>query len=198
MIDELGIKSKYRVVVQVYLLIHSRRVLQGVLDMLASDDSNYFPEIWGLFKDSDLHSDIVNMFFGDFNKNESLLSKRVKNLKRFLKTLPKNVKKDISYVLKAYDNEEIDVWNALNILLLGFGSRVVAKMYNKMNNNQEKLEYVRLEAMIYLAVAFNEMGIYEMDYAGETMLEEMVTVKVNKDIGELQRLIARLSNILEF
>lgn len=198
MINELSIKSRYRVVVQVYLLIHCRRTLQETLDMLASDDNDYFPEVWSQFTDSDVHSDIVNMFFGDFNKNEAELSKYVKRLKKFMKTLPKHIKKDISSVLKAYQNEEVDVWAPLQILLLGFGSRVVAKIYNRMKENSEKLEYVRLEAMIYLAVAFNEMGIYEMDYAGETMLEEMVEVQGNQDVGKLQNLIARLCNILEF
>ena len=100
-------------------------------------------------------------------------------------------------MIGALKNPDVEVWDSLNLLLMGFSMRVVAKKYNSLKpGDRMKLEFVRLESIIYLCCAFNEMGIFEPDYAGETMLEEMSLASRCRDLPTLLNLNARLNNIL--
>ena len=92
----------------------------------------------------------------------------------------------------------ISVWEALSLLLTGFATSVIAKVYNKGTvkssktkklrklTQGEKLDMMRLEAFIYLAVALNEMDIFLPDYAGETMLKEMMAISTSNSASEIQ------------
>jgi hypothetical protein len=104
--------------------------------------------------------------------------------------LQKGLKVEIKKVLKliiankrSKDIEEVvSVWEALSVLLSGFAVGVIAKVYNRGTvkvvkdkktrqlTKEEKLELMRLEAFVYLTVAFNEMDLFLPDYAGETMM----------------------------
>ena len=159
------------------------------------------------------------MYFSDLISLEDKLDEVIDSIKILIKSgyLAKGIKKEIKKLLslviqnkKARDlGTVISVWEALSFLLTGFATSVISKVYTKgvvkssqtkkyrKLSEQEKIDMMRLEAFIYLAVAFNEMDIFLADYAGETMLGEMMTITRSNDKTTLQNMILRLRGILE-
>lgn len=159
------------------------------------------------------------MFFSDLISYEDKLDDIIDQIKILMgngflpKPMRKEIKKVLSQVVKnkrATDIDEIiSVWEGLGILLQAFAISVISKVYNRGSvmmgktkklrklTDGEKLELMRLEAYIYLAVAFNEMDLFLGDYAGETMLSEMMMVRGSNSMEQLQQLIVRLRGILE-
>lgn len=212
----LPISEPYKLIIKTYLMIHSKNLVKMALHNLhADDDVNYL----GDYIDTEQGRDISNMFFSDLIHFEDKIDLIVDQIKLYINNgfLQKGLKVEIKKVLKliiankrSKDIEEVvSVWEALSVLLSGFAVGVIAKVYNRGTvkvvkdkktrqlTKEEKLELMRLEAFVYLTVAFNEMDLFLPDYAGETMMQEMMTITTSKDMQQMQGLILRLRGILE-
>lgn len=183
----IPISQPYKLIINTYLLIHSKNLAKMALNnlYLESETGNNFPN-------TELGRKVSNMYFTDLINYEQKLDEIIESIKLLIHNgyLGKGIKKEIKKLLKlVIQNKKardigtvISVWEALSFLLTGFATSVLSKVYNKgvMKSSKtkrlrkithnEKTEMIRLEAFIYLAVAFNEMDIFLSEYAGETML----------------------------
>ena len=150
------------------------------------------------FSDTEECSEITNMFLFDLNNFDQKVDEVIDTIKLIVAEfpMPKPLKKETKKMLKlVVDNKRlgdgdniISVWESLQGLLKIFAENIVAKTYNKgvVKNNKTKkmtnlseaqrLELVRLEAFIYLAIVLNDMDIFLNDYAGETLIDELRTI----------------------
>ena len=158
------------------------------------------------------------MFIYDLTNFEQKVDEVIDTIKLIVTEfqMPKPLRKEIKKMLKlVIENKRssdgdniISVWEALSGMLHLFAETIVGKTYNKgviknpktkkmiQLSESQKLELMRLEAFIYLAIVLNEMDIFLNDYGGESLLEELRTVASSQDKTQLLQLTIRFRGIL--
>ena len=136
------------------------------------------------------------MYFSDLNDLEREVLSKIKKAKKVAKAVPVSIQTEIMKVVKLAKSECPASWDSIEVLLTAFSSRFVEKKITNANDAAQ-LEVVRLNAIIYLCMVFNAMGLFEVSYAGESMLDELKVIIYSKDAGELLTMTMRLKGIMQ-
>ena len=182
--------------VQLYLIHYQKGRTEEILDNLASEENDYFSESeWETFKHSSQHSNVVNRFFSDLNELERDVLSKIKKAKKVAKAVPASIQTEILKVVKLARSESPASWDSIEVLLTAFSSRFVEKKITDIKDASQ-LEVVRLNAIIYLCMVFNAMGLFETSYAGESMLDELKTIIYSQSADDLMNMTMRLKGIM--
>jgi hypothetical protein len=134
----LPISQPYKLIISTYLLIHSKNLAKMALNNLHLDAES---SNGNAFIDTEMGREVSNMYFADLISFEEKLDEIIDNVKLLINSgfLNKKIKKEIKRVLTlVIDNKKakdiwtvISVWEALSLLLTGFATSVITKVYNK-------------------------------------------------------------------
>lgn len=175
------------------MYLHCRNLQDQILSLLSEEENESF-EGWKEFLDSSHYTRLGGRVLNNLNQIQVKMKGTKKYCKLFFRSMKISKRKETAAIMAMIKDEEEDVWPVLEQIVTAFISGLLNRKM-KTSKGNDKLELVRLDAILNLCIIFNQMGIFEPDYCGDNYVTEIKQVLKLDQLSDLELLCAKFHQL---